>query len=152
MPCARRSRPALSWSRLLQCIFPVSRPSVSQSLRRGVVPWLEALEDRNLPSGITITVTGTGGGAGTYNSGTQQATTLAAAVAQANADDAGDTIVFQSGLSGAINLSTASGGVGTLTLSGDMTIRGRATTPLSFKVGRFPERRPMPRCSWSAPA
>lgn len=100
---------------------------------------LEALEDRFLLSGITITVTGLGGDAGSYNPATQQATTLAAAITQANTDNAGDTIVFSNGLSGPIDLNPNDAGnssaVGTLTLSGDMTIQGPSDNGITIEGG-----------------
>src|SRR5579859_27726 len=98
---------------------------------------LEMLEDRCLPS--TITVTSLSGLPGSYNSGTQQATTLAAAVAQANTDNAGDVIVFQNGLSGPVDLNPNdagnAGAVGTLTLSGSMTIQGPSNNAITIEGG-----------------
>ena len=86
--------------------LPAGRRSGKPLPSRRFRPRVEHLEDRTVPSGITITVATTGGGSGSYDPGTQQATTLAAAITQANADDAGDTIVFKSGLAGPIDLST----------------------------------------------
>jgi hypothetical protein len=91
--------------------------------RRYYVPSFEILENRLAPA--TITVLGTTDGNGTYDSVNHTDTTLRGAITNATA---GDTIVFTSGLSGAINLSTSSGGLGVLTLSKNLTINGSGAT------------------------
>jgi predicted outer membrane repeat protein len=98
------------------------------------------LEDRTAPAAVTITVTSLAGLAGSYSAGTQQATTLAAAVRQANADNDGDTIVFASTLHGAVDLNPNdpgnAGAVGTLTLTGSMTIEGPSNNAITIEGGK----------------
>ncbi len=88
---------------------------------------------------IAITVTSLSGLAGTYDPSTQQATTLAAAVNEANTYNDGDTIVFSAGLTGPIDLnpndSGNAGAVGTLTLSRNMTIQGPGDNAITIDGG-----------------
>jgi hypothetical protein len=76
-------------------------------------PRLEALEDRLAPAILTVTTLSDAAS----HIGTSLRDALAAAAA-------GDTVQFQAGLSGAIDLSTSEKGQGTLTLSKNVTIDG----------------------------
>jgi uncharacterized delta-60 repeat protein/CSLREA domain-containing protein len=95
-------------------------------LRQFTRPRMELLEDRLAPAIITVTtVADTAGHAGT---------SLRDAITAAHA---GDTIQFQSGLSGAIDLSTSEGGHGGLTLSKNLTIDGTAAS-ITIEGGATP--------------
>ncbi len=76
-------------------------------------PRLEGLEDRLAPATLTVTTLSDATG--------HSGTSLRDAIAAANS---GDTIQFQTGLNGAIDLSTAENGQGVLTLSKNVTIDG----------------------------
>jgi hypothetical protein len=91
---------------------PTSRPIRKAPAR--FRPAIEALEDRLAPA-ATLTVSTIA------DSAVHSGTSLRDAIANANP---GDTIQFQAGLSGAIDLSTSESGQGTLTLAKDVTIDG----------------------------
>jgi CSLREA domain-containing protein len=86
-----------------------------ERLRRPGRPRVEQFEDRLAPSVNPLLVT-------TLSDASSQSNiSLRDAIAAANP---GDTIQFQAGLSGTIDLSTSEGGQGTLTLSNNVTIDG----------------------------
>jgi hypothetical protein len=96
------------------------------------VPCVEPLEDRLAPA--TITVLTTGDGSGVFTGGANPTdTTLRGAIANASP---GDTIQFQSGLAGTINLNTAGGGIGTaLSITENLTIQGPTGTSITVEGG-----------------
>ncbi len=89
---------------------PVCKPP---ALRR----MLETLEDRTAPAVVTVTTLS--------EAPAHTGTSLRDAISAANP---GDTIQFQAGLSGAIDLSTAEGGQGGLALTKNVTIDGTGAT------------------------
>jgi hypothetical protein len=98
-----------SWARRLFA----RTPRTIRTARARFRPGLEALEDRLAPAILTVTTLS--------DAATHTGTSLRDALAAAAA---GDTIKFQAGLSGAINVNPFNLGQGTLTLSQDVTIDG----------------------------
>src|SRR5580704_7824562 len=104
-----------SWFRRLTTASPIrsqrcgSRPTLAP---RSVLPHMEVLEDRSLPSTLTVT--------NLFDSG---AGSLRAAIAVANS---GDTIDFAHGLQGTITLTS-----GELPISDSVTIDGPGANKLS---------------------
>ena len=135
-----------SWRQWLTSAFPsrsTGRGRRTSPPVRGFRPWLDILEERLTPTpviGHFYNVTTTADGAGTLttapHAGTQadpyQNTTLRGAIASASS---GDTIQFASGLAGAIDLSTAEHGLGTLTISLNLTIQGPSNNAITIEGG-----------------
>lgn len=88
-------------------------PGLGTASRRLARPQLELLEDRLAPAIVTVTTLS--------DAPSHRGTSLRDAIAAANP---GDTIQFQGGLNGTIDLSTSEGGRGGLTLSQNVTIDG----------------------------
>src|SRR5262249_53752946 len=89
----------------------------SASRRRERQLRLEPLEDRVAPATLTVTTLS--------DAASHTGVSLRDAITSAHS---GDTIQFQPGLTGAIDLSTAEGGQGKLTLSKNLTITGLGAT------------------------
>jgi hypothetical protein len=102
----------MTWSRRTVKLRPARRQPPAVSSR----PRLEQLEDRSLPS--TLTVTTLADGLGSFNPQTHTDTTLRGAISNAAP---GDTIRFVTGLQGTVALDAE---LGTLQISKNLTIAG----------------------------
>jgi hypothetical protein len=104
---------ARTWTRQLFARTPRTIRQAPARFR----PLLEVLEGRLAPATLTVTTLS--------DAASPTGMSLRQAIAKASK---GDTIQFQAGLSGPIDLSTAEKGQGTLTLSQDVTIDGSGAT------------------------